>query len=99
MPHDHGSGMEVVARGVRNTVGFDWHPVTKELYFTDNGRDWLSEDIPEDELNRVTASGKKHFGFPFCHQGNVTDVEYGWCAWNRAAPRSCWTSATCAPTT
>jgi glucose/arabinose dehydrogenase len=73
-----GSNMEVVARGVRNTVGFDWHPVTKELYFTDNGRDWVSEDIPEDELNRITASGKKHFGFPFCHQGNFTDPQYGW---------------------
>jgi glucose/arabinose dehydrogenase len=73
-----GSGMEVVARGVRNTVGFDWHPTSKELYFTDNGRDWVSEDIPEDELNRITASGKKHFGFPFCHQGNFADPEYGW---------------------
>jgi len=73
-----GSGSEVIARGVRNTVGFDWHPTTKELYFTDNGRDWVSEDIPEDELNRLTASGKKHFGFPFCHQGNFTDPEYGW---------------------
>src|SRR5262249_16043587 len=53
-----GSGMEVVARGVRNTVGFDWHPVSKELYFTDNGRDWASEDVPEDELNRVTKVGE-----------------------------------------
>ena len=49
-----GSNAEIAARGVRNSVGFDWHPVTKELYFTDNGRDWLSEDLPEDELNRVT---------------------------------------------
>ena len=65
-----GSGMEMVVQGVRNTVGFDWHPTTKELWFTDNGRDWVSEDMPEDELNRVTASGKKHFGYPFCHQGN-----------------------------
>jgi glucose/arabinose dehydrogenase len=72
-----GSGAEVVARGVRNSVGFDWHPVTKELYFTDNGRDWLSEDIPEDELNRVTKPGQ-HFGFPYCHQGNFTDREVGW---------------------
>ncbi len=61
-----GSGAEVVARGVRNSVGFDWHPVTKELYFTDNGRDWLSEDLPHDELNRVTKTGQ-HFGYPFCH--------------------------------
>jgi glucose/arabinose dehydrogenase len=72
-----GGGAEVVARGVRNSVGFDWHPVTKELYFTDNGRDWLSEDIPEDELNRVTKAGQ-HFGFPYCHQGNFTDREVGW---------------------
>ena len=73
-----GSGMEVLVQGVRNTVGFDWHPTTKELYFTDNGRDWVSEDMPEDELNRVTASGKKHFGYPFCHQGNFADPEHGW---------------------
>jgi glucose/arabinose dehydrogenase len=72
-----GSGAEVIARGVRNSVGFDWHPVTKELYFTDNGRDWLSEDLPEDELNRVTKVGQ-HFGFPYCHQGNFTDRELGW---------------------
>ena len=72
-----GSGADVVARGVRNSVGFDWHPVTKEFYFTDNGRDWLSEDLPEDELNRVTKIGQ-HFGFPYCHQGNFTDRELGW---------------------
>jgi len=72
-----GSGAEVVARGVRNSVGFDWNPVTKELYFTDNGRDWLSEDLPNDELNRVTKAGQ-HFGFPYCHQGNFTDREMGW---------------------
>ena len=72
-----GSGAEVFARGVRNSVGFDWHPVTKELYFTDNGRDWLSEDLPEDELNRVTKAGQD-FGFPYCHQGNFTDREVGW---------------------
>jgi glucose/arabinose dehydrogenase len=72
-----GSSPEVVVRGVRNSVGFDWHPVTKELYFTDNGRDWLSEDLPEDELNRVTKIGQ-HFGFPYCHQGTFTDREMGW---------------------
>ncbi len=72
-----GSGAEVFARGVRNSVGFDWHPLTKDLYFTDNGRDWLSEDLPEDELNRVTKVGQ-HFGFPYCHQGNFTDREVGW---------------------
>jgi len=68
---------EPVVRGVRNSVGFDWHPVSKELWFTDNGRDWLSEDLPEDELNRVTRNGL-HFGFPYCHQGNFTDREMGW---------------------
>ena len=72
-----GSGAEVAARGVRNSVGFDWHPLTKELYFTDNARDWLSEDLPEDELNRVTKLGQ-HFGFPYCHQGTFTDREMGW---------------------
>ena len=72
-----GGEAEVVARGIRNSVGFDWHPLTKGLYFTDNGRDWLSEDLPEDELNRVTRSGQ-HFGFPYCHQGTFTDREMGW---------------------
>src|SRR5689334_2461712 len=72
-----GSGAEVIARGVRNTVGFDWHPVSKELYFSDNGRDWASEDIPEDELNRITKVGQ-HFGSPFCHQGDFLDPEFGW---------------------
>jgi len=72
-----GSGAEAFARGVRNSVGFDWHPATKEFYFTDNGRDWLSEDLPEDELNRVTKAGQD-FGFPYCHQGNFTDREVGW---------------------
>ena len=59
---------EVVAPGVRNTVGFDWNPETKQLYFTDNGRDWLSGDVPEDELNRVTKVGED-FGAPYCYQG------------------------------
>jgi glucose/arabinose dehydrogenase len=72
-----GSGMEVIAKGVRNTVGFDWHPVSKELYFTDNSRDWASEDFPEDELNRVTKVGE-HFGSPFCYQGDFPDPEFGW---------------------
>lgn len=72
-----GSNMEVYARGVRNTVGFDWHPVTKHLYFTDNGRDWVSEDLPADELNRATQAGQ-HFGAPFCHQGDFLDPEFGW---------------------
>jgi glucose/arabinose dehydrogenase len=72
-----GSAAEVIARGVRNTVGFDWHPETKQLYFTDNGRDWVSEDVPEDELNRVTKVGE-HFGAPYCYQGNFPDPEFGW---------------------
>src|SRR5215475_7638771 len=72
-----GSGLEPYALGVRNSVGFDFHPATKELYFTDNGRDWLSEDIPHDELNRVTKAGQ-HFGYPYCHQGNVPDDQLGW---------------------
>ncbi|HET8531898.1 MAG TPA: PQQ-dependent sugar dehydrogenase [Methylomirabilota bacterium] len=73
-----GSGMEIVARGVRNTVGFDFHPKTGELYFTDNQRDWLSEDLPNDELNRVTRPGQEHFGFPYCHQGDFADPQFGW---------------------
>jgi glucose/arabinose dehydrogenase len=72
-----GSGMEVVARGIRMTMGFDWHPASKELWFTENQRDWLSEDVPEDNLNRMTKVGQ-HFGFPFCHQGNLADPEFGW---------------------
>jgi glucose/arabinose dehydrogenase len=72
-----GSGAEVIARGVRHSVGFDWNPVTKELYFSDNGRDWLSEDVPEDELNRLTKIGQ-HFGAPYCYQGNISDPEFGW---------------------
>ncbi len=72
-----GSGMEVVARGVRNTVGFDWNPVNKQLYFSDNGRDWASEDLPQDELNRITKVGE-HFGSPYCYQGNFVDPEFGW---------------------
>jgi glucose/arabinose dehydrogenase len=73
-----GSGAEVVARGIRHSVGFDWHPQTRQLYFTENSRDWWSEDIPEDKLNRVTQPGKDNFGFPFCHQGNLLDTEFGW---------------------
>lgn len=71
-----GSGYEVVARGVRNTVGFDWHPRTKELWFTDNGRDWMGDDQPPDELNRAVRAGE-HFGFPFCHGGTIPDPQYG----------------------
>ena len=72
-----GSGQEVVATGVRNTVGFDFDPKTGDLWFTDNGRDWLSEDLPNDELNHLTKVGQ-HFGYPYCHQGNFADPEFGW---------------------
>jgi glucose/arabinose dehydrogenase len=71
-----GSGVEVFAHGVRNTVGFDWHPTTRELWFTDNGRDNLGDDVPRDELNTATRGGV-HFGYPFCHQGDVSDPEFG----------------------
>lgn len=72
-----GSGMETLASGVRNTVGFDFHPKTGQLWFTDNGRDWMSEDVPNDELNVITGKDQ-HFGYPFCHQGNILDPEFGW---------------------
>ncbi len=67
---------EVVARGVRNSVGFDWHPETGEMWFTENGRDWLGDDMPPDELNRVTAAGQ-HFGYPYCHGTDIADPEFG----------------------
>jgi glucose/arabinose dehydrogenase len=73
-----GSDEQVVARGVRNTVGFDFNPKNHELYFTDNNRDWFSEDLPNGELNRITEPGKQNFGFPYCHQGNIPDPEFGW---------------------
>jgi glucose/arabinose dehydrogenase len=66
----------VHSRGVRNTVGFDWHPQTRELWFTDNGRDWLGDELPADELNRAPRAGM-HFGFPHCHQGDLPDPEFG----------------------
>ena len=71
-----GSDLEVYVRGVRNTVGFDWHPDSGELWFTDNGRDLLGNDLPPDELNRVTAAGQ-HFGFPYCHAGTIVDPQFG----------------------
>ncbi|SFM17879.1 Glucose/arabinose dehydrogenase, beta-propeller fold [Bradyrhizobium sp. NFR13] len=72
-----GTGAEIYVKGVRNTVGFDWNPTTKQMYFTDNGRDWVSEAVPEDELNRVTKAGED-FGAPYCLQGNILDPEFGW---------------------
>lgn len=71
-----GTGKEVYARGIRNTVGFDWDPATGDLWFTDNGRDWLGDDRPDDELNHVTEPGQ-HFGYPYCHAGYILDPEYG----------------------
>ena len=71
-----GTGLEIIAHGVRNTVGFDWHPETGELYFTDNGRDMLGNDIPTCELNRLKEEGT-HFGYPYCHQGDLADPEFG----------------------
>ncbi len=71
-----GSEREIYAHGVRNTVGFTWHPSTGELWFTDNGRDLMGDDIPPCELNRVTAAGQ-HFGYPYCHGDTIRDPEFG----------------------
>ncbi|SFN28705.1 hypothetical protein SAMN05216386_0281 [Nitrosospira briensis] len=71
-----GSNYEVFARGVRNSVGFDWHPETKELWFTDNGRDWMGDNIPPDELNRAPKKDM-HFGYPYCHGGDIPDPKFG----------------------
>jgi glucose/arabinose dehydrogenase len=71
-----GQRTELLARGIRNTVGFDWQPGSGALWFTDNGRDWLGDDRPPDELNVLTAAGS-HFGYPYCHGGAIADPEYG----------------------
>lgn len=71
-----GSSLEVFASGIRNTVGFDFHPVTKEIWFTDNGRDWLGDNIPPEELNHAPRKGM-HFGFPYCHGGDISDPKFG----------------------
>lgn len=71
-----GTGPEVFARGVRNSVGFTWHPVTGELWFTDNGRDMLGDDLPPCELNRAVRPGQ-HFGYPYVHGGDLLDPEFG----------------------
>ena len=68
--------MERVAEGVRNSVGFDWHPKTKQMWFTNHARDWVSDDMPNDTLHRVSAKGM-NFGYPFCHQGDFLDPEFG----------------------
>jgi glucose/arabinose dehydrogenase len=71
-----GTGLEIFAHGVRNTVGFTWHPETKELWFTDNGRDMMGDDVPNCELNVAPVAGL-HFGYPYCHEGSVKDPEFG----------------------
>lgn len=70
-----GKNLEAYSYGIRNSVGFDWHPETKELWFTDNGRDWMGEDIPPDELNRANVKGL-HFGFPYCHGIDIQDPSF-----------------------
>ena len=71
-----GTGMEIFARGIRNTVGFDWQPGPDVLWFTDNGRDWLGDDRPPDELNRAPKPGM-HFGYPYRHGQGIIDPEFG----------------------
>lgn len=70
-----GSGFEIIAGGIRNTVGFDWHPATRELFFTENGRDYLGDDAPPEELNKWTEKGQ-HFGYPYCH-ADIPDPKFG----------------------
>jgi len=67
---------EIVHQGIRNSVGFTWHPETGHLWFTDNGRDWMGDDMPACELN-VAKTDNQHFGYPYCHQGNLLDDEFG----------------------
>jgi glucose/arabinose dehydrogenase len=71
-----GSGLESFARGIRNTVGFDWDPQTHVLWFTDNGRDWLGDNAPPDELNRAPVAGL-HFGYPYLHGRSIPDPQFG----------------------
>lgn len=77
-----GSGFQILARGIRNTVGFDWEPGTRHLFFNDNGRDNLGDDAPPDELNQWTGSNE-HYGFPYCHAGTIPDPEL-------AGEQKCW---------
>ena len=76
-----GSEWEIYATGVRNSVGFDWHPQTGDLWFTNNGRDWMGDDLPPDTLHVAPEPGL-HFGFPYCHAGDIPDPDFG-------ARRSC----------
>jgi glucose/arabinose dehydrogenase len=71
-----GKNLETFARGVRNSVGFDWHPETKTLWFNEHGRDWMGDDMPSDELNHAPRADM-HFGYPYCHQGDTPDPEFG----------------------
>ena len=71
-----GTGLEIYARGIRNSVGFSWHPSNGKLWFTENGRDNMGNDVPDDELNTAPKAAM-HFGFPYCHQGDVLDPEFG----------------------
>ncbi|MDD5322373.1 MAG: PQQ-dependent sugar dehydrogenase [Methylococcales bacterium] len=71
-----GSDIEIIARGIRNTVGFDWQPGTNALFFSDNGRDYLGDDSPPDELNKWSVKGE-HFGYPYCHGDDIPDSEFG----------------------
>ena len=81
-----GSGLEIIASGVRNTVGFDWDPETGHLWFTDNGRDMLGDDVPPDELNELDRDGE-HFGFPFVHGNDIKDPEF----WDKRPQDFTWT--------
>jgi glucose/arabinose dehydrogenase len=74
--NDDGSDLEIYAHGIRNSVGLTWHPETKELWFTDNGRDQLGDNIPPCELNKAPEAGM-HFGYPYCHGGNLLDPDFG----------------------
>ena len=71
-----GTDLQIVASGIRNTVGFDFHPISGELWFTDNGRDMMGDDIPACEINRISSAGQ-HFGFPYIHQGDLPDPNFG----------------------
>lgn len=70
-----GSQFEIIGTGIRNTVGFDWQPETDSLYFTENGRDLLGDDLPPEELNNWTKVGQ-HFGYPYCHAGDIPDPQF-----------------------
>jgi glucose/arabinose dehydrogenase len=70
-----GSDFEIIGRGIRNTVGFDWEPVSKTLYFSENGRDYMGDDRPPDEINQWSVKGE-HFGYPYCHGGDIPDPEF-----------------------